>query len=86
MAYESAPRSETVLDFRPLVDAIEGFCARGTRNYHDVARLSNVPFPKVLRLVAGGDAQLAGHHVVNLARVTGVPLSELVVMEGADSR
>lgn len=78
MGREAAPKFETVLDYRPLVDAIEEFCARGRRGYHDVATAANVPFPKVLRLMAGGDAQFSGHHVVNLSRVTGLPLSELV--------
>ena len=79
MGRETASNHETVLDYRPLVDAVEEFCADNKRGYHEVAVTANVPFPKVLRLVAGGDAQFAGHHVVNLARVTGLPLSELVV-------
>lgn len=81
---ERAPRSAIALDYRPLANAIEDFCADGRRNFHDVAQLAEVPFPKVLRLMAGDDAQLAGHHVVNLARVTALPLSELVATEGGE--
>lgn len=86
MGRETVPKYETALDYRPLVDAIEEFCAGGKRGYHDVATAANVPFPKVLRLMSGGEAQLAGHHVINLSRVTGLPLSELVVECGEGSR
>ena len=84
MGRERAPKSAITLDYRPLATAVEEFCACRGGNYHDVATLAEVPFPKVLHLMAGDDAQFAGHHVVNLARVTGLPLSELVRIEGGE--
>lgn len=82
MAFDRAPTYEIVLDYQPLVDGIEEFCACGKKNYHDVAQLANVAFPKVLHLMAGKDANLYGHETVSLMRLVDLPLSALVSWRG----
>lgn len=82
MACDRAPTREFDLIWQPLSDAVEEFCARWKKNYHDVANIANVPFPKVLRLMAGDGTRLYGHELVNLARLVDLPLSELVSWRG----
>lgn len=77
------PESRT--DYAPLVFAIEKTSKAENVTYAELARITGVPFPKLLHLVTGSSTKgLLAVHVINLARYTETPLSALVCADVSD--
>lgn len=67
------------IDYAPLVSAIKETSQLENITYAQLARITGVPFPKLLHLIADNDTTgLLAVHVINLARYTATPLSALV--------
>lgn len=65
-------------DYTPLREALKDMADRSRASYKEIATAADCPFPRLLSFMNGGEARFNGCDVVNLCRLSGVPLGELI--------
>ena len=72
------------IDYTSLRDALLEVSRSRRISYKAIALEVDMPFPRILRLMNGGEANLTSVDVVNLCRYSGLPLDEVVEGGGED--